>query len=250
MIDNGQFEVRKPVLWFRAIGKTIPDGLVGLVEQSITVYETSLARPGDLFYLVEGALVHQGRDGSLSLGAFNLRNQKGDNAREGFLLTKHNDLALKSILNTPARIPVVPVGKFPASHCGVVRPDLSPAFAEMLEATEEFRHDCDQDGAWTVDCTDYGITRAISFSVHDVETQISLVRIEYSPISRSAVVTVADREFASAVIGSLRDVGITISDEGVADDHAWDADAWRASQSALSKLFFRRSATPSLAMAG
>ncbi|MBY3433001.1 hypothetical protein HFN89_02255 [Rhizobium laguerreae] len=241
MIDNAQFEVSNPVLWFKAIGTTAPDGPADLDERSATVYESALADPGDRFYLVDGALIHEGRDGQLHVGALTLRGNGADNTREAFLLTRATDLTLKSILNTPARVPAVPSDRFPASHCGIVRQALSPAFAEMMDATEGFRHDCDEDGGWTVACSDYGLERNLVFSVVDIETQMPLLTINGSGCE--ATVYVADGEFALSVSEALHNVGIKESEKGPT------AVSWTAVQQALSLLFFPKAATPAMAMA-
>lgn len=249
MIDNGQFEVRKPVLWFRAIGETIPDGPSDLVQNSTTVYQSTLARPGDRFYLVDGTLVHEGRDGVLSVGALTLRGNLRNNVREAFVLTRNDELSLKSILNKPVRVPEIPAERFPSTHCGVVREDVSPALAELMDATEAFRHDCDQDGGWAVNCSDIGLERTVSLYVLDIETQISLVQIEVASNARTAKVSVADKEFGPTLIGALRDAGIPASDDGVVQGVVWDRDAWSSVQASLSQLFFRQSSANTMAMA-
>ncbi|MDW9478624.1 hypothetical protein GOB57_07895 [Sinorhizobium meliloti] len=249
MIDNGQFEVRRPVLWFRAIGETAPDGPADLDERSTTVYESTLARPGDKFYLVNGVLIHEDREGSLSLGALTLRGSTADNGRESFALTRNNEVALKSILNRPAHVPKVPAERFASTHCGLVRSDVSPAFTEMMNATGEFRHDCDQDGGLSVNCSDFGVERSVSFYVLDIETQTSLIGIVVGSNTRTATITVTDKEFSPVVSASLREAGIPVSEEGLAEGIAWDADAWSAAQASLSRLLFNQSAAHTLALA-
>jgi hypothetical protein len=241
MIDNAQFEVRNPVLWFKAIGTTAPDGPADLKEHSATVYESSLAIAGDRFYLVDGSLVHEGRDGSLSAGALTLRGSVADNAREAFALTRATDISLKSILNTPSRVPAAPAERFHSSHPGIVRQAVSPAFVEMMDATEEFRHDCDEDGGWAVICSDYGFERKVVFSVMDIETQMPLLTINRS--GSEATVYVADSEVAPSVSEALRNAGIVEPERGIA------AVSWTAVQDALSHLFFPKDATPLMAMA-
>jgi hypothetical protein len=241
MIDNGQFEARTPVLWFKAIGTTSPDGLDDLGERSTTVYESALARAGDRFYLVDGALVHESRDGQLSAGALTLRGSAADNTREAFVLTRANDLVLKSILNTPSRVPAVPADRFSGSHVGIVRQALSPAFVEMMDATEDFRHDCDEDGGWGVTCSDYGLERKVVLSVVDIESQMPLLTIDRS--GSETTVYVADSDFAPSASEALRNAGI------VASGKAASAVSWSAVQEALSGLFFPKSATPAMAMA-
>lgn len=241
MIDNGQFEVRNPVLWFRAIGTTSPDGFADLGEHSATVYESALANPGDRFYLVDGALVHEGRDGQLSSGALTLRGSAADNTREAFSMTRATDLVLKSILNTPARVPAAPAERFHGSHCGIVRQAFSPAFVEMMDATEEFRHDCDKDGGWAVTCSDYGLERKVVFSVMDIETQLPLLTINRS--CSEATVFVADSEFAPSVAEALHDAGITQTEKGLTPV------SWPAVQDALSRLFFPKPKIPAMALA-
>lgn len=249
MIDNGQFEVRKPVLWFQAIGETIPDGPSDLGQNSTTVYQSTLARPGDKFYLVNGRLVHEGLDGNRSVGALTLRASAADNVREAFILTRNNEFSLKSILNRPARVPEVPAERFSSSHCGVVRKDVSPAFVELMDATAEFRHDCDDDGGWAVNCSDIGLDRTVSLYVLDIETQISLVQIEVGSNARTAKVSVADKKFGPTLIGALREGGIPVSHEGVVEGIVWDRDTWSSVQASLSQLFFRQSAANTMAMA-
>lgn len=249
MIDNGQFEVRKPVLWFRAIGQTTPDGPIDLEERASTVFESTLARPGDRFYLVDGALVHERRDGTLSNGALTLRGTAQDNVREAFAMTKAGELSLAGILNVPSRIPETPATRFSDTHCGVERRDVSPAFAEMMDATEGFRHDCDADGGWAVNCCDFGLERKTALSILDIETQISLIQIEVDSNTRVATVSVSDREFSPTLIGTLREAGIPVSDAGVAEGVIWNGETWSAAQAALSGLFFKQSAAPALAMA-
>jgi hypothetical protein len=250
MIDNGQFAVRKPVLWFKAIGKTIPDGPVDLGESSTTVYRSTLARPGEHFYLVNGALVHEARDGSLSVGALTLRALTSENVRQAFVLTKNDELALKSILNTPARIPETPDERFPSTHSGVVRGDLSPSFSDLMDATQEFRDECDRDGAWMASCSDFGMDRTVAIYVLDIETHISVVQIEVDSNARTAKVSVADREFSPAVTEALQGAGIPLSKEGTVEGIVWDADSWSATQTALMQLFFyKKAAVPAVAMA-
>ncbi len=249
MIDNAQFEVRKPVLWFQAIGKTIPDGPTDLCQNSTTVYQSILAHPGDSFYLLGGELVHRGRDGVLSVGALTLRGHAADNVREAFVLTRNNEFSLKSILNKPARVPDVPADRFSSTHCGVVRKDVSPAFVELMDATEAFRHDCDNDGGWAVNCSDIGLDRTVSLYVLDIETQISLVQIEVGSNARTAKVSVAHMEFGPTLIGALREGGIPVSDDGLVEGIVWDQTTWFAVQASLSQLFFRQSAANTMAMA-
>ncbi|MCS4090041.1 hypothetical protein [Rhizobium sp. BK176] len=241
MIDNGQFEVRTPVLWFKAIGTTAPDGLDDLGQRTTTVYESALARAGDRFYLVDGALVHEGRDGQLSAGALTLRGSSADNTREAFVLTRANDLVLKSILNTPARVPAVPADRFNGSHPGIVRQALSPAFVEMMDATEDFRHNCDEDGGWAVTCSDYGFERKVVFSVVDIESQVPLLTINRT--GSETTVYVADSDLAPSASEALRNAGVVESGKG------GNAVSWQAVQDALSGLFFPKAATPAMAMA-
>jgi hypothetical protein len=241
MIENGQFEARTPVLWFRAIGKTAPDGIADLGEHSATVYESALACAGDRFYLVDGTLVHEGRDGQLSAGALTLRGSAADNTREAFSLTRAAELTLKSILNTPPYVPDAPAERFHGSHTGIVRKVFSPAFVEMMDATEDFRHDCDEYGGWTVTCSDYGIERKIGFSVVDIETQLPLLTINRT--ASEATVYVADSDFAPSVSEALRGAGIADTESGIS------AISWPTLQDTLSRLFFPRAATLTMAMA-
>jgi hypothetical protein len=249
MIDNGQFEVRKPLLWFRAIGQTIPDGLPDLEERVSTVYASALAKPGEHFYLVDGVLVQQGRDGTLAAGALTLRGTPQDNVREAFLMTLAEELSLISLLNTPPCLPTTPSERYSDLHCGVVRIEVSPEFAKMMDATVAFRHECDADGGWAVNCRDFGTDRKIALSVVDIETQLWLVQIEVDSHTQMASISVADREFNATLIAALRNAGMSISDMGIAEGQSWDGEMWSLAQSILSDLFFKRVSTPAIAMA-
>lgn len=219
--------VRTPVLWFREIGRTASDAPFGFPEQSYAVFASALAMKGDRFHFVECQLVHESAGGSLSRAAMRLQGNSDirTDLYEAMKLAAAGDLAI--VLALPPVVPPRPAREYPSVHTGVERLEVSPAFAEMMDATEGFRHDCDDQGYLSVICSDYGPSRAVTLCVVDPETGHPSLFVEHDPLSSAATLTVVDEALRTDVAAALGDIGISLEGDGVftlADfrDGGWD----------------------------
>lgn len=249
MIDNAKFEVRKPLLWFRVIGHTSSDSLFGEEEALLPVFESALAKAGDELFLVAGEIFVKSLSGNVGIGALTLRGTARDNVRNAFALAVSGELSLSAVdyrLDAP---PAPPAMRFPDTHAGIVRTDVSPEFSAMVDATETLRHGCEEDATVTVVCSDLGLDRTISLAIIDVETQTAKVRIEIDTASGAAVLDAWDSECKTDLIGSFRDAGIAVSDNGRFDAAEWDHARWADTQTVLARAILRHGTRPVLAMA-
>lgn len=250
MIENNVYEVKQPILWFRMVGHTSPDGVLDFPEQGMPVYESILAAPGDRFRLIENQIVHEAVDGMLSRGVFRL-NGHGNNENdiyEAMRLQVAGDIGLGNSDQPTPMLPQMPATVFTSCHSGIIRRDFSPAFCALMDATEALRHDCDADGSWIICCGDYGESRTVSLSFLDVETHLSILQIEYDPMAGSFSVTTGDNEFAPALADALREAGLVVGRDGKLGGNTSAADTWSAAQNALAGVFLGRTSALPMAM--
>ena len=234
-----QYVVKNPVLWFMATGQTQPDAPVGFLERSYTVYRSVLAAPGDRFHLVDGVLVHEDGTGKLSTGLMRLHYSRDQmEVFEAMKLFVSGDLDVVGPAARPqTEVPEIPTALYPSNHPGVERDRVSPAFVSMMDSTEDFRHDCDEDGAWTVICSDYGMTRTVALTVSDVETGSPQLHVELDPLSGTATITAVDQDIRAGVVDGFRAAGITVDADGMVKAPAWSTENWSVLQDCLSNAF-------------
>jgi hypothetical protein len=243
--EVANYIVKKPVLWFEAIGKTAPDAPLGFPEQASVVYRSSLALPGERFHLIDGNLVHEAHDGRLSPGA--LRVGSGTtNVLDAVRLVMSGAFGPEAATKiAKVTVPTMPEVVYPAHHVGIERNAVSPAYVAMMDNTEELRHDCFEEGEWAIMCSDYGVKRTVTFSVADAETGLPRLNIEHDPATDTAEITVVHSNENALIIGALASEGISMEGRGSIRICGWSAGHWAAVQSALSAaLFDHRAASP------
>lgn len=252
MSGNRQtYAVRSDVLWFRAIGRTSSDALLGFPERSYTVFSSEIAKRGDIFAFVDGHLIHMDRTGALSRGAFRLH---GTDNSPADLLEATKLLAVGALDIEPAvtslHLPPLPDHVFTSSHCGIERNAVSPAFAEMMDATEDFRHACDDEGGWAIICSDFGASRTVTMSIVDPETGHPAIYVEHDPLSDVASLTVHDEAMRESILETLSTEGIRIGGAGVFTLSDWHEQGWQALSDGLaSTLLASRRADRYMSMA-
>jgi hypothetical protein len=180
-----RYEVSKPLLWFRFLGLTLPDGFDALDERRYPVYESLRAQVGDAFQFQGGSLIHLSADGRTSFAS--MRADHGDTVNASM----HDLVVLSEAgLVRPAAAVHIPHVEMPeatfASNFGdVVRTDVSPEYAAMLEETEAFRRRTDDSGAVNVACRDFAARRELGFSILDVELGLPIANFQIDPVAGS-----------------------------------------------------------------
>ncbi len=249
---TAQFIVQKPVLWFELIGHREGDSLPGLPASEEPVYRSVLAYPGDRFYVIDGNLILATTYGTLSRGTLRLGGMKEnvDHVKDLGALLGTDEVTVGG--NARLRCPAVPKRAFDQSHSGVERHSVSMAFSILMDATEEFRHQCGEEGAFHVTCADFGSNRTVSLSVMDGETFCPVIHVEHDPQAGTATIMVTDDSVREQVFASLDQVCDGFVEEGRrATVSGWKAETgWTELASAMSRhLLDGPRAEPTMQMA-
>jgi hypothetical protein len=238
MSQISSYVVRKPTLWFKAVGRAQPDVPHGLHENDVIVYQSTLASFGDRFHVADGRCIHQSASGEYSLGAMRLGTAHDENAE----MTR---LIMTGVLRPDVRqesvpMPEIPQTVFPANHGPVVRDASSPAFAEMMFYTEELRLECFEDGDWSVMCSDYGVKRTVVFTVAEAEAGTPVIRVELDPATEVADIAVMDTLYSQRLVGALAAEAISLEGKPTIRVCGWNYQAWEGVQSALQTALLDR----------
>lgn len=184
------FEVRSSLLWFREIGRTSPDGFDAASERDEPIYETRLARPGDVFERASDHLVHvDGRGRSSRASLVEAQDYACDRSLRELERMARSGI-VRAAAPSGASAPI-PESRFPANSERVLRREASPEFVRMLDAAKDAFRRAEEIGCG-VHCVDVGARREIGFCISDLETSLPRVAFNYDPVSRAGFLHFAD----------------------------------------------------------